>query len=69
LTDELVNKTYCHSADCYTVIIIIMLPWPFYLTAMTDLISFIIVTSKIWQKIGLGHETSTAETETLAFRD
>jgi len=39
------------------------------LTATTDLINFIIVTCKIWRKIGLGHETSMAETETLAFRD
>jgi len=31
---------------------------------MTDLINFIIVTCKIWQKIGLGHETLMAETET-----
>jgi len=35
------------------------------LTATTDLINFIIVTCKIWRKIGLGHETSMAETETL----
>ena len=41
-----------------------MLSWPFYLTATTDLINFIIVTCKIWRKIGLGHETSMAETET-----
>jgi len=26
---EPVSKTYYHSAHCYTVIIIIMLPWPF----------------------------------------
>jgi len=49
---------YYHSADWYTVITIIMLPWSFYLTAMTDLINFIGVTCKIWRKIGLGHETS-----------
>ena len=35
------------------------------LTATTDLINFNIVTCKIWWKIGLGHETSMAETETL----
>ena len=35
------------------------------LTATTDLINFIIVTCKIWRKIGLGHKTSMAETETL----
>ena len=34
------------------------------LTAKTDLFNFIIVTCKIWWKIGLGHETSMAETET-----
>jgi len=39
-----------------------MLLWLFYLTVTTDLISFIIVTCKIWQKIGLRHETSMAET-------
>ena len=35
------------------------------LTATTDLIKFIIVTCKIWRKIGLEHETSMVETETL----
>jgi len=30
----------------------------------TDLINFIIVTCKIWRKIGLGHQTSMAETKT-----
>ena len=54
---------------CYSVIIIIMLRWPFYFTPTTDLINTIIVTWKIWRKIGLGHETSMAETETLASRD
>ena len=34
------------------------------LTATTDLINFIIVTCKIWRKIGLGLETLMAETET-----
>jgi len=34
------------------------------LTAITDMINFIIVTCKFWQKIGLGHEMSMAETET-----
>jgi len=29
------------------------------------LINFIIVTCKIWRKIGLGHKTLIAETETL----
>jgi len=34
------------------------------LTATTDLINFIIVTCKIWRKIGLGYEASMAETDT-----
>jgi len=64
-----VLTNYYHGADCYTVIVIviIMLLWPFYLTVTTDLINFIIVTCKIWWKISLAHETSMAETETLAF--
>jgi len=34
------------------------------LTSTTDFINFTVLTCKIWRKIGLGHETSMADTET-----